>query len=196
METDTIPTCTVIACAGFAGAGKDTFADYIEKALPEGFPRTRRKMADELKEGVDQFLKYLGLPEIAFTEDRAVKEKLRPLLVEAGRYARSQDKGVFANIVKRCIDGDFKHRKQRLVLVTDMRYLNEYEILGELCAANGWRYMPFYIECPTVGPANEEEADSIKALMAKYELPTVCVQRGDFSVFSLAGKDLATIVSQ
>lgn len=195
METDSTSKLTVIACAGYAGAGKDTFADYIEKSLPEGFPRVRRKMADELKEGINQFLKYLNLPEAAFTEDRSIKEKLRPLMVEAGRYARSQDKGVFANIVKRCIDSDFKVRGQKVVLVTDLRYANEHEVLGELCSVNGWRYMPFYIECPTIGPANKEEEDSIKELMSKYQLPTVCIQRGDFSIFALAGKDIASILT-
>jgi hypothetical protein len=167
METEPIAPLAVVAISGYAGAGKDTLADGIQHYLV-GAKTERVKMADELKEGINQYLRYIGLPEIAFTEDRALKAILRPLLVEAGKYARSQDKAIFAKLATGIMRGAAA-RGASVVFVTDLRYLNEFNVLRDTCLENGWRYMPVYVRTAGVLPANDEERDSIAELLLERQ---------------------------
>lgn len=194
METDTPKRpFTVLALAGYAGAGKDTFANAVERHLPDGTKAETIKMADELKEAINVALEYLGLPPVAHTEDRAMKELLRPMMVELGKYARSQDAAIFAKIAAVTLESSYI-RHARVAFVTDMRYRNEHEVLSSLCGASGWKYLAFYIECPGTGAANDEEGNSIKDLLSTYSLPIACIERGDLAIFDLAGKDVAAII--
>lgn len=180
METDPMPPkFTVFAIAGYAGAGKDTMADAMAEHLPPGIRYTKIKMADGLKGALGFALAQLGLDVDPYTEDRKVKEKLRPLMMEFGRYCRSVDKGVFANKVVEVILplSGFAD----VVFVPDMRYLNEHTILREVCAEHGWRYRPIYVHTGGVRPANDEEDESICDLLngAMGELDDLFFDHGD-----------------
>lgn len=186
--TPTITRPTVFAISGFAGAGKDTLADAIEHYIPASSSRV--KMADELKEAINQALAYMGLPAVAFTEDREAKEQIRPLMVEFGRYCRGRDKSIFAKIAGKTVK-HYYNTGALAVLVTDMRYPNEYDVLFELCNSELWTFVPIYVSQPSLGPANREEMDSIKELtngdrhMWRFEFA-----KGDFGAIDEAAKKI------
>ena len=181
---------TVFAIAGFAGAGKDTMADALSEALPEGVRYTRIKMADALKGALNMAFQALGVAADCYTENRVEKEKLRPLMKEFGRYCRSKDRGVFANKVTETLVP--LSAIADVVFIPDMRYLNEYEILKRLCAAQGWNYCPVYIECDGVGPANDEEEESISGLLGGVdgEIHEMVFDKGDMPAIEDAAMDL------
>jgi len=184
-------TPTVFAIAGYAGAGKDTFAKAIAYHLGENGPELTVKMADELKEAINHALLYVGLPAVAFTEDRAVKGQIRPLLVEFGRYCRSQDKPIFARlcagILKNMMSGG-----RRCVFVTDMRYLNEYQVLEAVCQEHGWTFKPIEIQRVGTTAANDEERDSIRELLDNAPVLTrLSFADGDFASMDVAAAALA-----
>lgn len=160
----------VIPISGYAGAGKDTLARAIDSHLKDKVSLTL-KFADVLKEAVDDALRFVALPEVAFTEDRSEKEKIRPLLVEFGRYCRSVDLSVFANVVARTIRSQAQHYD--VIYITDLRYANELAALREICmfpesakARDGFTLQPVYVETVGVCPANDEERRSIQDLLA------------------------------
>lgn len=184
-----MPT-TVIAIAGFAGAGKDTLAKAIEWHIKVDCSTV--KFADELKNAINLSLDYLGLEPLAFTEDRAKKEKLRPLMKDLGVYARSQDIDIFAKIGAGTVEN--RGKQKPVVFVTDLRYANEYKALSELCERNGWRFVAFYVCTNGVGPANEEEAQSLAKLLefanGRINLMTG-IERGDFGRFDFVARHFA-----
>lgn len=181
---------TVFAIAGFAGAGKDTMADALSEALPEGTRYTRIKMADALKGALNIAFQSLGVNADCYTENRVEKEKLRPLMKEFGRYCRSRDRGVFASkvtetLVPLSLVAD-------VVFVPDMRYLNEYQVLDKLCSDKGWNYCPIYIECEGVGPANDEEEQSLSDLLGGVEgqIHELVFNKGDMDAIEDTALDL------
>lgn len=182
----------IVAIAGYAGAGKDTLAKATTWHLAKrGIDKTGTfKFADELKEGVNQSLIALGLEPVAFTEDRAEKDKLRPLLKEMGVYARSKDIDIFAKLTASVI----KSRSERydVFFVSDMRYLNEYRILDATCTESGWGFIPIYVFTHDNGPANEEEYNSIDSLLnGAPQITRRGFNKGDLSDFDSMGGFLA-----
>ena len=157
----------VLAISGYAQADKDTFADCIE-GIDNGrhFP-ARFKFAEPLRVATKWAFDYLGITVSPWTEDKAEKDRLRPLLVSLGEYAREQDQAVFARIVAKemrmslLADCD-------LAIVTDLRYANEYAILSEMCKSEGHRFLWAHIVRNGNHPANEVEARSVSELLTLY----------------------------
>lgn len=182
----------IVAISGFAGAGKDTLAKATAWHLAQrGIGNTVTvKFADELKEAINQALMYLGLPAIAFTEDRSLKEQLRPLMKELGIYARKQDIDIFAKLVAGIIQS--RVRENDVIFITDMRYLNEYRIIHNAAAQGGWYFRPIYVHTYDKGPANEEEDNSISALLAEATyLEKMAFRNGDLNDFDMRGQRIA-----
>jgi hypothetical protein len=143
----------LIGLLGYARAGKDAAAEVLRS-----FGLNRGAFADALKEDIEPVASKLGL---CMTRD---KERLRPLMVEYGRLARS-------------VDPDYWVRK--LVLsyedfnafpwcIADVRYLNEARHIQNAGGVLLW------IKRPGCSAANEEEVRSfreIKDAIKAGELP-------------------------
>ena len=166
----------VIPIAGFARSGKDTLADAIFDHLEETEPSysvITMKFADALKTDLEKAMSAVGVNIDAFTEDSDEKAKLRPMLVAYGEYRRSIDPDVWVKKVLKEIgvwvnetlpDSD---SDGSVILVPDLRYLNEYEKLKAEAEKHGWAFVPIYIERHGNLPANEQEAYSIAEMAAK-----------------------------
>ncbi len=159
----------IIAVAGFARTGKDTLANAIlaecdaqETEMGVGIA----KFANSLKQALQDAFDALGVDIDVFTEDPIVKAMLRPVLVEFGRFARSMDKDVFVKDVVNCIEETVAEEDEpSAIIISDMRYANEYDVLKAACAKHGWVFVPIYIGRNGTGPANAEEASSFNELM-------------------------------
>lgn len=158
----------IVAVSGFARSGKDTLANAIlaecdiqDNELNVGIT----KFANSLKQALQDAFDALGVKIDVFTEDPIVKEMLRPVLVEFGRFARSIDKDVFVKDVVRCIEETVDQETSTVIVISDMRYANEYDILEASCRKHGWVFVPVYIGRVGLGPANPEEASSFNELM-------------------------------
>lgn len=166
----------VIPIAGFARAGKDSLADAIFDHLEETEPSysvITLKFADALKTDMEKALAAVGVKVDVFTEDTEKKKALRPMLVAYGEYRRSIDPDVWVKKVLKEIgvwvnetlpDSD---SDGSVILVPDLRYLNEYEKLKAVAEKHGWAFVPIYIERHGNLPANEQEAYSIAEMAAK-----------------------------
>ena len=165
----------LIPIAGFARSGKDTLANAIFELLEQDEPEYSvivLKFADALKESLQLSLDEAGVKIDVFTEDTAKKAALRPLLVAYGEYCRSQNQNVWVDKVIEHIDtwadetvAD-SDSKGSVILIPDLRYLNEYRKLEAICVKKGWVYVPIYIEREGNLPANNAEADSIGMMAA------------------------------
>lgn len=157
----------VLAISGYAQAGKDTFADYIE-AIDEGrHSPARFKFAEPLRVATKRAFDYLGIAVSPWTENKAEKDGLRPLLVTLGEYARGQDEAVFARILAREINNALRADCD-LAIVTDLRYANEYAILSEMCKSEGHRLLWAHIVRSGNLPANQTEEASINLLLQSH----------------------------
>lgn len=166
----------LIPIAGFARSGKDTLADAIFDHLEEAEPSysvITLKFADALKTDMEKAMASVGVKVNAFTEDSAEKAKLRPMLVAYGEYRRSLDPDVWVKKVLKEIGvwvNDTLSETEStgsVILVPDLRYLNEYEKLKAEAEKHGWAFVPIYIERHGNLPANEQEAYSIAEMAAK-----------------------------
>ena len=147
---------TIVLLSGYARSGKDTFA--------EGMTRysnaiKRIAYADALKDAGNEFALMLGLN--ANFHEENFKTANRDTLVAMGRFARSLHKDVFVyNLTETA------KRERGHVVVPDCRYLNETivtrQIMGEI---REWRVVHLHIETEGVGPANDEEATSIREML-------------------------------
>ena len=166
----------LIPVSGFARSGKDSLADaifdHLEKDEPE-YSVIILKFADALKESLQTALDEAGVKIDVFTEDTEKKAALRPLLVAYGEYCRSQNKNVWVDKVIEEIDIwteetlEESGSENSVILIPDLRYLNEYRKLEALCVKKGWVFVPIYIEREGNLPANNAEAESI-GLMAAH----------------------------
>ena len=166
----------LIPIAGFARSGKDTLADAIFDHLEETEPTysvITLKFADALKTDLEKALGAVGVKVDAFTEDTEKKKALRPMLVAYGEYRRSLDPDVWVKKVLKEIGvwvNDTLAEVEStgsVILVPDLRYLNEYEKLKAVADQHGWAFVPIYIERHGNLPANEQEAYSIAEMAAK-----------------------------
>lgn len=166
----------LIPIAGFARSGKDTLADAIFDHLEETEPTysvITLKFADALKTDLEKALGAVGVKVDAFTEDTEKKKALRPMLVAYGEYRRSIDPDVWVKKVLKEIGVwvnetvPDSESAGSVILVPDLRYLNEYEKLKAEAEKHGWAFVPIYIERHGNLPANEQEAYSIAEMAAK-----------------------------
>ena len=166
----------LIPIAGFARSGKDTLADAIFDHLEEtepSFSVITLKFADALKTDMEKAMAAVGVKVDAFTEDSAEKAKLRPMLVAYGEYRRSLDPDVWVKKVLKEIGVWVNETLSEtestgsVILIPDLRYLNEYEKLKAEAEKHGWAFVPIYIERHGNLPANEQEAYSIAEMAAK-----------------------------
>jgi hypothetical protein len=191
METDHHKN-VVIMISGYAGAGKDTLADQIMANLNRKNKyscvfKVKLKFADILKETLGMALNHLGFSDgslIARSEDRSIKENIRPILVSLGRFARSKYQDVFADRLcdhadaldgaipkrfKRMVDVGTAHPKEapyvNVMVVSDLRYLNEVMVFKAWADAKGYVLHTVYIERGEFKAANDEEARSIQELL-------------------------------
>jgi len=165
----------VVPVSGFARSGKDTMADAIFDMLEQDEPEYSviiLKFADALKESLQTALDEAGVKVDVFTEDTGKKAGLRPLLVAYGEYCRGQNQNVWVDKVIKHIDTWANETvadsdsKGSVILIPDLRYLNEYRKLEALCVKKGWVFVPIYIEREGNLPANNAEADSIGMMAA------------------------------
>jgi hypothetical protein len=187
----------VIPIAGFARSGKDTLADAIFDHLEETEPSysvITMKFADALKTDLEKAMSAVGVSIDAFTEDSDEKAKLRPMLVAYGEYRRSIDPDVWVKKVLKEI-GVWVNETMpdsestgSVILVPDLRYLNEYEKLKAEAEKHGWAFVPIYIERHGNLPANEQEAYSIAEMAAKG-----CFSTGNALQLSFGDKSVERI---
>jgi hypothetical protein len=179
---------TIVLVSGYAQAGKDTFANAVLHGL-----RDREsdifKFAEALREALASALGVLRIERSVWTEIKEEKDKLRPVLVELGEYARDYDEDVFANFLADEIETSLVAFTD-VALVTDLRYHNEHQILKALADRRGWQFYWVHIVREGNLPANDTERASVARLLDK-ELPT-CVyraQNGDTHIIESCARD-------
>ena len=187
----------LIPIAGFARSGKDTLADAIFDHLEEAEPSysvITLKFADALKTDLEKALGAVGVKVDAFTEDTEKKKALRPMLVAYGEYRRSIDPDVWVKKVLKELGVWVNETVAEsdstgsVILVPDLRYLNEYEKLKAVADQHGWAFVPIYIERHGNLPANEQEAYSIAEMAAKG-----CFNTGNALQLSFGDKSVERI---
>lgn len=147
---------TIVLLSGYARSGKDTFAEGMIRYSQD---IKRIAFADALKDAANDFSINLGLS-VNFHDD-TVKATHRETLVALGRFARSIHKDVFVYNLTEAATRERGH-----VVVTDTRYINEVVVTKQLMnEVRAWRVIHLHIETEGVGPANEEEAASIREML-------------------------------
>ena len=147
---------TIVLLSGYARSGKDTFAEGMIRYSQD---IKRIAFADALKDAANDFSINLGLS-VNFHDD-TVKAAHRETLVALGRFARSIHKDVFVYNLTEAATRERGH-----VVVTDTRYINEVVVTKQLMnEVRGWRVIHLHIETEGVGPANDEEAASIREML-------------------------------
>jgi hypothetical protein len=157
---------TLVLISGFARAGKDTLASGLLEWSTR--PAEHINFADALKEAGNHFMDYLGLEGNFMTED--FKCENRDALVAMGRFARRLDKDVFARHFANWVPV-MKHHDQvspETVVCSDWRYINELRVCQDILWEKGWKVRTVYVSTAGVGPANDEELDSIAEIRANH----------------------------
>ena len=155
-------TKRIILISGYARSGKDSLANALTKELAHLEP-VRVKFADVLKASLSVSLKRIGLDVDVFTEDNAAKQAIRPLLVEFGKFARSVDRDVFVRAAWKDIC-DLLENGKSVVIVPDLRYVNEFNLISEWSESCGWVVTHLRIARMGNHAANDEELQSICSL--------------------------------
>ena len=164
MSTMSAPTLVLIS--GFARAGKDTLATGILEWSTR--PSRKVNFADYLKDAGNDFLMSLNL-EGNFHDER-FKVQHRDFLVAAGKLARSLDVDIFAkNLANFCpIQMGPDEVAPETVVCSDLRYANEVAVCQEVLHDLGWKVRTVYVATAGIGPANQEELDSICEIREKH----------------------------
>ena len=164
MSTMAAPTLVLIA--GFARAGKDTLASGILEWSTR--PSRKQNYADYLKDAGNDFLMSLNLPGDFHSEPFKIQH--RDFLVAAGRLARSIDVDIFAkNLANFCpIQMTPDQLAPETVVCSDLRYANEVEVCQDVLHDLGWKVRTIYVSTAGVGPANDEELDSIAEIRQRH----------------------------
>lgn len=178
----------VLAVSGYAQSGKDTFADAVERSIGEKFPCSRFKFAESLRKAMSLALDYLGIKVSPWTEVKEKKDKLRPVLVSLGEYARSENESVFAEFLAREIDYAL-NADCEIAIITDMRYENENSITEKLCREKGYEYHRVHITRTDNGPANEAEERSVAKLLQSPVSASYVAANGDISAVKMVATD-------
>jgi tRNA uridine 5-carbamoylmethylation protein Kti12 len=147
---------TIVLLSGYARSGKDTFAEGMTRYSQD---IKRIAFADSLKDAANNFAYNLGLDSNFF--DETFKKEHRDTLVAMGRFARSMHKDVFIFNLTETAKKERGH-----VVIPDTRYINEVVVTKQLMGeVRGWRVVHLHIETEGIGPANEEEATSIREML-------------------------------
>jgi hypothetical protein len=157
---------TLVLISGFARAGKDTLASGLLEWSTR--PAEHINLADSLKEASNHFLDYLGLDGSFFNEQ--FKCDNRDALVNFGKFARRMDPDVFARHFANWVPV-MKHHDQpspETVVTSDWRYINELRVAQDILWEKGWKVRTIYVATAGVGPANDEELDSIAEIRAAH----------------------------
>lgn len=164
MTTMAAPTLVLIC--GYARAGKDTLASGILEWSTR--PSRKQNFADYLKDAANDYLMSLNLEGDFHNE--AFKVKHRDFLVAAGRLARSLDEDIFAKNLANFIPIQMTPGEQapETVVCSDWRYVNELEVTKDILHEIGWKVRTIYVSTAGVGPANNEELESILAIREQY----------------------------
>jgi len=164
MSTMSAPTLVLIS--GFARAGKDTLATGILEWSTR--PSRKVNFADYLKDAGNDFLMSLNL-EGNFHDER-FKVQHRDFLVAAGKLARSLDVDIFAkNLANFCpIQMGPDEVAPETVVCSDLRYANDVAVCQDVLHDLGWRVRTVYVSTAGIGPANQEELDSICEIREKH----------------------------
>jgi hypothetical protein len=157
---------TLVLIAGFARAGKDTLASGLLEWSTR--PAEHINFADALKSAGNHFIDFLGLEGNFHNEE--FKCENRDALVAMGRFARRLDKDVFArHFANWC--PVMKHHDQvapETIVTSDWRYINELRVAQDTLWEKGWKVRTVYVSTAGVGPANDEELDSIAEIRANH----------------------------
>jgi adenosyl cobinamide kinase/adenosyl cobinamide phosphate guanylyltransferase len=160
---------TIILLCGYARAGKDTFAEGM---IDGSQSLQATSFATALKFAADTYLESLRLAHAEAGRtfwDEKFKIAHRDFLVTAGKFARSIDVDVFANALVNRV----AHLETTNIVVTDWRYLNEFNVILRDLGRIGWRVVTVWVETIGVFAANEEEALTIaeirRAMATDYE---------------------------
>ena len=110
------------AFAGKMRSGKDVSADYLESRLISmGYTVTRLAFAETLKRIAEFAQKEAGVPVV----------KDRELLQFIGVHFRGVNPEVWVDVVRRKIEEAIYDWYTDVVLITDLRFPNEFEMLRE-----------------------------------------------------------------
>jgi hypothetical protein len=164
MSTMSAPTLVLIS--GFARAGKDTLATGILEWARR--PSRKTNFADYLKDAANDYLMSLNLEGNFHNEEFKVRH--RDFLVAAGKLARSLDVDIFAkNLANFCpIRMSPDDLAPETVVCSDLRYANEVAVCQDTLHDLGWRVRTIYVATAGIGPANQEELDSICEIREKH----------------------------
>ena len=147
---------TIVLLSGYARSGKDTFAEGMTR-----YSNAIRRIAfaDALKDAANDFAYQLG--RTADCLDETFKKEHRDTWVAMGRFARAMHEEVFIFNLTESAKKERGH-----VVIPDTRYINEVVVTKQLMGeVRGWRVVHLHIETEGVGPANEEEASSIREML-------------------------------
>lgn len=157
---------TLVLISGFARAGKDCLASGILEWAKR--PSRKTNFADHLKDAGNDFLWGLNLEGDFHSEPFKVKH--RDVLVTLGKFARSLNPSVFAENLAyfapiQMTPGEIA---PETVVCSDLRYLNEVKVCQDILWERGWKVRTVFVATAGVGPANDEELDSICELKAEH----------------------------
>lgn len=162
----------VVAFAGYSGVGKNTAADALLKAEPDDVGNrvfVSVAVADAIKDAllaVDPWITWndpatldecegnlsLVAAEMGWDDAHRLPE-VRGQLEALGAWGRNIDPHFWAKIAARRVASAVSAGYS--VVVTDVRHLNELDILLELDI--DFEYQAFLIERPDVGPVSDDE---------------------------------------
>lgn len=178
----------ILAVSGYAQSGKDTFADALEGIIKDKYKCSRFKFAEHLRRALGLSLGYLKIDVNPWTEDKEEKQRLRPVLVSLGEYAREKNINVFASLARDevllSLEGDCK-----IAIITDMRYENEHELLRDSASKLGYRYHRVHITRIGTGPVNEAEERSIIKLLQHPVDASYVAKDGDVGALKMVAND-------
>ena len=163
-QIDSTKMKIVIAVSGYARAGKDTFADALQDAIGQNASVKRFKFAEPLRVSVKHAFEYLKIKTSPWTEVEEDKNKMRPVFIALGEYARSTDKNIFAKLAAYETDYSLNNGCD-IAIITDLRYSNENKTLRELCLKKGYRYHRVHIVRVGNKPAGTVEKRSVALLL-------------------------------
>jgi hypothetical protein len=164
MEPMSAPTLVLIS--GFARAGKDTLAEGILEWSRR--PSRKTSFAAHLKDAANDFLWSLNI-DADFHND-AFKTKHRDVLVTLGKFARSLNRDIFAENLAHFVPIQMGPDEvaPETVVVSDWRYINELHVCQSVLWNLGWKVRTVYVATAGIGPANDEELDSICEIKQRH----------------------------
>jgi len=153
---------TLVLICGYARAGKDTLADgFLERYGIAKGGIVHVNFADTLKDAGNTYLDAVGMfkeGDRDFRQD-AFKVRNRRFLVDAGTFARSLNRDVFAEAFAAKAKRWEESLDNPLIVCSDWRYLNELRV--QQAALPDWKIVTVRVDTVGVEAANEEEGMSI-----------------------------------